>query len=551
MKKIIYSNKFWIFSIFLTTFALATLAYLFSGNRYITFSDSAKFADVARSISLGSGYHSGFKFFTWISLDSLKTEMLDKSGILPAYTLAIALMFKIFGVSDVSLVLTSSLFFALSSVVVYLLSSNLFGKKVGVLSAIAVTFDKNLIDYATSGASETFFIFLILATFYVFLTNTSNIKYLGFVGLALIYLTKFQAAIYIIPLLLLFFVKNFEFKKATLYFFALSLVVFICDKVFFYYIKEPGFLYSITSQTKSAVLTYSSGSDSSSNFLRGGVMTLNLQSVIKKALYNLYNFYKLLPNIINPYLFGFFVIALFQNIKNAKEKLFKIFSVIMVLLTFFVTSLSIPFFRYIHPIIPLVYILGVAGIVWSFREVTESYKKVLPKILLQISIVVVVLFFSVGQTVGILMLDSRFESKIYNHGKPPVYAKLSWNLRENTSKDDIVVTNLDTWGTWYGERLTVWFPVMPKMLIDEKSGSIPFDAIYLTSYKIDDENYFMNEEWRSILQNPYDSKKWRCDGCDLISKQFTVKNVYSIAADENYENLESQSVLLVKRSVAK
>ena len=157
------------------------------------------------------------------------------------------------------------------------------------------------------------------------------------------------------------------------------------------------------------------------------------------------------------------------------------------------------------------------------------------------------MLFGVGQTLGVLLLDSRFERNTHNVGKPPVYVELSKTLKENTEPDDVVITNLDTWGSWYGERKTVWFPLEPKQLIDPATGGIPFDAIYLTSYLIDDANYYMGTDWRIIFENPKDYSRWICDGCGEIANEFTLKGIYQVKMADNYERQDAIGVLLIKK----
>jgi hypothetical protein len=213
----------------------------------------------------------------------------------------------------------------------------------------------------------------------------------------------------------------------------------------------------------------------------------------------------------------------------------------MVIGTLLITAASIPFFRYLHPVIPLLYIIAVAAIVEILKlQISKQ------NILVFVSCILV-LIFGVGQTLGIFLLDSRFERSTHNTGKPPVYVKLSYLLHDNTNKNDIVLTNLDTWGSWYGERKTVWFPLEPKQIINHTTGTIPFDAIYLTSYLIDDQNYNMGAGWRLIFNNPNDPKKWTCDGCSEIAKEFKLKGVYTILEGENYERQEAHAVLLIKK----
>jgi hypothetical protein len=228
----------------------------------------------------------------------------------------------------------------------------------------------------------------------------------------------------------------------------------------------------------------------------------------------------------------------------------------MVVVTFLVTAVSIPFYRYLHPVLPLIYVLAVGTLVQIMAEMnklqetksqTNNKLQFSKQALLVLGSCVLVLFFGVGQTLGILLLDSRFERNTHNVGKPPVYVELSKALKENTSPDQVVVTNLDTWGSWYGERKTVWFPMEPKQIIDPATGKIPFDAIYLTSYKMDDANYYMGEGWRSIFENPKDPTKWTCEGCDKIADEFKLKGDYTVGARDDYERASASAILLTKK----
>jgi len=148
------------------------------------------------------------------------------------------------------------------------------------------------------------------------------------------------------------------------------------------------------------------------------------------------------------------------------------------------------------------------------------------------------MFFVVGQTLGIIFLDSRYEAKTVNKGKPPVYVTLSKILKENSNPDDVIITNLDTWGSWYGERRTIWYPLKPEQLVGLEDTA---DVIYLTSYLIDDENYYMGEEWRQIFENPKSYKN------DFIAKNYKFAGEFTIPPDENYEKQESRAILLVRK----
>jgi len=125
----------------------------------------------------------------------------------------------------------------------------------------------------------------------------------------------------------------------------------------------------------------------------------------------------------------------------------------MVVVTLIVTAASIPFFRYLHPVIPLVYIISVGTLVEIIDLGFRNYDlRISKKLFVNLTSVFLILVFGVGQTVGVFLLDSRFEKKTHNFGQSPVYVRLAEILKENTAPDQVIVTNLDTWGSWYGER---------------------------------------------------------------------------------------------------
>lgn len=155
--------------------------------------------------------------------------------------------------------------------------------------------------------------------------------------------------------------------------------------------------------------------------------------------------------------------------------------------------------------------------------------------------VISIFVFIIGQTIGQIFLDSRYLRAHTNQSQPPVYVQLSWLLKENTHPDDLVITNLDTWGSWYGERKTIWFPLEPGQLIPEMGQELKVDVLYLTSYKMDDENYYMGEKWREIFNHPEELKD------PFLAENFELAGEFEIRAEETYERETARAVLLVRK----
>ncbi len=508
---------------------------------FLTFSDGAKFADVARNVVTGNDYGSSFSFFNTNFSSVIDKNVFSASAIPIAMPLSIALVFRIFGISDQSVILTSGFYFLLLVASVYLLGKKIYGNLVGFLSAIAVASSIDFLNYSTSGASEVIFSFFAVISCYFIFAKRKITDLLFLLSLICLYLARPQGVIFILSLIFCWLVYRLSLKKGILIFIFIMIGLFSLDKFVLYPLSFKYPVYPIVTRGIQAVFQYSP-TISVSDALRGqSPNAVAIKDVIIKTFYNIYNFYKLLPNIMSPYLAGLFLIGILIWRVSFKEDVFKLFTIIVTVGTILLAALTIPFYRYLHPIVPFIYIVAVGTLVWITEKVFSN-KKVATSTSL-----ILVLMFIVFQTLGVLVLDTRFVRTMHNVNKPPVYSILGKILRENTHKDQIIITNLDTWGTWYGERKTVWFPLEPKQLIDHSTGKIPFEAIYLTSYLVDDENYYMNNDWRQILDNPTDSSKWTCDGCQEIAKEFKLKGQYYVNNTENYQKMNAKSVLLIKR----
>jgi hypothetical protein len=305
-------------------------------------------------------------------------------------------------------------------------------------------------------------------------------------------------------------------------------------------LSGSSYVYSITERGIRAVVQFSQDAPVSDIVRGSSIETASLKRIVSRTIINLFNFYRLLPNIISPFIFIFFIISIFIRSKHTMVKAFKIASIFCVVFSFLLPALTIPFFRYIHPVFPLIYILGSYGLLYvTTKVVGNKYSNLF-------SIFFVLLFISLI-SLGTTLHDYRYYQSRKNYNKPPVYVTLAKVLEENTDKDDLILTNLDTWGTWYGERKTMWFPTLPSKIIPPKGEETPIDAIYLTSYLMDDENYYMGENWRKIFQEPENIDITDCEGCVFIRDNFYLEGEFEISPEENYENLPQKAVVFVRR----
>lgn len=474
-------------------------------NAFLSFSDAAKYADVARSLSLGQGFRSTFSFFD------------GPPVILPFFPYAISFFNIFLGIGDVSVIATSIFFFFLTLIFVYLLCHSLYKSNlIAGLATLSVASNNDLILYAIGGASETAFLFEIIASLYFVTLQKKWSKVVALLLLLLMYFTRPHAFIYIAGVILYYLLLKFRSKRALVYFAILSVFAIVVDRLVLVPLSGKLFIYSILGRG-SELISQTGAGHLVSDQLRGSQLSerISLITIFKNVFYNLYNFYKLLPQIINPYLTVFFLVGLFR--KGNKE--FKITAIFMVCFTLIVVAISIPFFRYIHPVIPVIYIVGIA----TLSHLIASKKALL----------FLVLIFAVGQTMGVFLLDTRFQKQHRNLDKPPANVVLSQVLKENTDPNQIIITNLDTWGSWYGNRRTIWFPVEPNQIVEDN-----IDAIFLTSYLAEDENYYMGENWKIIFDNPKNQ---------TLLPDFKYHNTYTVDPDSNYERQNLKAVLLIRK----
>lgn len=488
----------------------------------LTFSDGAKIADIARNITLGNGYGGYFSSFGADKdiLSHLELSIFPRFDRQPLMSFFMSLVFKLFGVNDLSVIITSTLFYLLTIIVLFLLVSKIVDQKLGFIVSLAFMYFLPFWEYSLNGASETLFTLEVVLSLYFLSFNNKKVNILGLLVAITSYFTRPQGFILIAVCTLLFILNNFKFKKAIAYFFLILVSGILVDLFLFSRFTNKSYFYSVINKGVDVSVMYTSVAPATTK-LRGyidsaEVFNKNLLVVLKKSIYNMYNFYKLMPEILSPYIFSFFIASLFVKEKSRKIAIIKYLILLTLILFIIFASLSIPFFRYIHPLVPLVYLFGIKFIYDYLKERT----------------IWIVLFLIVFQALGVIFLDSRFIKNTKNINLQSIYVLLSKQLQLETTDKDVIATNIDTWGSWYGERRTVLLPDDTKLV--DNSG---FTHVYITSYKINDENYLLNDSWKVVLDNPEHQE---------VLNNFKLVKKFEFETYNNYENEFGYAVLLKK-----
>lgn len=126
-----------------------------------------------------------------------------------------ALSFKIFGISNFSARAASAIFGLMTLVATYLLGKKLFGRWVGVASALALASCPWFLYRARSGNLDIFLTFFFVLSFYLAFKSLENKKFYLWLGISLgvLFLTKTAAPITITPALVAIYIgKKVEWK---------------------------------------------------------------------------------------------------------------------------------------------------------------------------------------------------------------------------------------------------------------------------------------------------------------------------------------------------
>lgn len=213
--------------------------------------------------------------------------------------------------TDQSVITASLYFFALCIIGTRLLATKLYGKLTGVLAAIAMAFNMDFWAYARTGASEVLFTTEIVFTPYLILMRKKWADELALLMLILLYFTRPQGFIFIASNILLWLLLKTNWKRAILIFMGICLLGLMFDKTLLVKYNGKDFLYTITGRGVTAVQDMAS-STSPSESLRSSIrVAAPKYTALKKTANNLFNFYRLIPNIMSPYLFFLFIVSFF------------------------------------------------------------------------------------------------------------------------------------------------------------------------------------------------------------------------------------------------
>lgn len=502
------------------------------------FVDAGRFAEIARNLSENGQFLADFAFpKLYVTAD--KEWLIN---IPPLHANIIALLFRLFGTSDRMVIFLSNFFFLASVPLLFLIAKKIFNFRVAFFSGLFYLFSFPLLNNAKDGAAEPLFIFELLLISLFILVNKKWSFCLAGIICALAIFTKLQSYLFVpifVGWILLAYRKD---TGKILYFFlgmGLPLLLHKFGLLFGYYrIEVPTYLsFQQTSMFPGDDLARS---DKVSN-IDTSFLLRNLGVFLSKFFYNMYNFYKsifsfdsLLPQFANPVVVVAYLLSLlgFLRKESREVRIFRGVVLVMFLGSLGLAAATSPHIRYIHYVLPFVIILGVDFMERVFQQLNPRRETA--------GLLLVLTAFFILPFLGITILDARFRSRVHNLNQPYAQKVLGEVLGDLTNKDAVVVTNLDTWGSWYGNRKTILIPLNlgDFSILDRHVG---IGAVFLTDYQRNNENHPLEGEWGMMFDTPE-----KIDNSHFI-ENFSLIREGSIPALEVYENNTYTYKLWIKK----
>lgn len=197
----------------------------------LRYPDSMEYAQIARSLVEGKGYRIQTLWLSQLSLPTADPDTWIREGAPdvrrpPLFVWWEALCFKTFGVSDACAVWSSMVWMFLSGILVFLLAFRIAGKKAAWWAMILCLFDKEALLLGMGALTEPLFAVLLLSTALMLVCRDGWKKNLS-IGLllALSQLTRHNAFILAVPLVLAEGVNRRAFRLSRLVFLGAPLVL--------------------------------------------------------------------------------------------------------------------------------------------------------------------------------------------------------------------------------------------------------------------------------------------------------------------------------------
>ena len=448
-----------------------------------------------------------------------------------------AVLFKLFGISDIIAILPSILSFFLCTILVYLTAKRLFGEKAAVVSTLLVAINPLILFFSIRGGKELLLILFLLICFFILSKErkTADFALVGMV-LGLCWLTTPETIFYVLPFAVFAFFSQGKNKFLNCLMFILSFFIIGLPNLYRFYIYygNPFF----PQHAIGPALTLYMGEFPNYAGIRTltDISGINLISSFPMAFLDKY-FSNMKNFVINfywlgsPFMMTFFLVGLFKKHEKTQGQLLVLLCSLIAIqiLAFSAQSYVI---RRIVIFIPFVTIYAVGFVRYVIGKVRFESKNIEWAAILflflllatyndKASALIIIFFILIGSlTFKKLSLQDNLMKNIviiltsiyllkqtvlpiyYNiFGQMDVDTKPRFHyipslIKDNTSPREIIISDVPWAVGWYGERKSILLPDSISTLQKlEKKKTV--DAVLLTS---EDVGFSKGKEWHDLLE---------------------------------------------------
>ncbi|HBC72860.1 MAG: hypothetical protein UX91_C0002G0018 [Candidatus Amesbacteria bacterium GW2011_GWB1_47_19] len=486
-------------------------------NFWLSFSDSVKYAEAAINFNYGRGLVIHHSLFNPVLLSKYTPGDAFSPGFHPLTSWVLSIVFRIFPLSDSTVVIFGVGVWLLIAVLVYLIGKKLHSIQAGITAVVFLLGNMYFLDYARNSTSEIFLSLEIILAVILYLYNPKR-KWLSLVPVTLMFFTRAQSIVIAVSLFILVLI----FSRRRLLVLAVAGIIILTGIPFSsrYPFVSPAFYFNSI---------YSTPSDNNGAYMRGAPSDrITTRKLAAKTVYNLYNFLKFPDRIVNPIILALFLYGVFALIKQRELRGFYIYTLISGLLLIIAASLTLPIARYVHPVLPLIFICAAISLVELAKNLRLKY------------LFAGLLIFIVSlPMIGYITLDSRYRRQQFNTNQPPAYKAIADVMAQNIPRGKLTITNLDAWAAWYHGLTTMWFPLAPEMIKPYPGKINNVEYIVITNYLENDANFSLGD-WKEVVYSPENIKN------PYLMNNYRVLKIFVIPATENYDNQEYRGTILIK-----
>lgn len=446
--------------------------YTAEGTGLLQYPAAMDHAQIARNILDGKG-------FTTDQLTPLAISFTDKRESIPdityppLYPILLALLFGVFGQSDAVVIFTSLSFYALSTLMVFLLTRRMFSLPAATLAAILFATQIEIVKQAASGTNTMAVAFIMLLTWYTLSSPHARMprRYLRIGALFGVgFLTQYSFALFVpIAAAYAYFTESKQ-KWLCIAMFLLGVLIIS----FPWLIRNTELMHNPLFTVDQYDLLMNTGSFAGFNIHRTcdelplpivfGVT--HITELFHKLLNGLVLMYWQWPMIIGMYVLPFFILALFSRVDNkdilAQRRLLLMFMAIQTIGVCLGDQMSMHLVK-IAPL-AMVFAAGYLMIMCNRLPGSQARKAFL----------LTVIVIGAALPTGMGLIKSAEVLSVGN--TPPQFVEMGTILPKNA----VVVTDCPWAVAWYGRRKAVWLPLNPRQLsdIERKVGRI--NAVFVS-----------------------------------------------------------------------